>query len=65
MPTSHPWTPATITAVQSASILRELGLVGALSLATASVVRHAHHRAVAKAPVEDSANPRIKPKPRA
>jgi hypothetical protein len=65
MPTGHPWTHATIPAVQSASVLRELGLVGALSLATASVVKFAHHRAAAEAPVEDSANPRFELNPRA
>jgi hypothetical protein len=54
MPTSHPWTAATITAVQSAPVLRDLGLVGALSLVAAPVVKLAHDHAVAEAPVEDT-----------
>ena len=65
MPTGHPWTPATITAVQSTSVLRELGSVGALSLAAASVVRFAHDHSVAETPLEDSANPRVELESRA
>ena len=50
MPTCTTCHPATITAVQSASVVRELGFAGALSIAAASVLRIGHKRTVADAP---------------
>jgi hypothetical protein len=54
MPVLPPaWHPATITTIHSASTLRDLGLVGALSLAAASAVRLGHDRAAAETTAAD------------
>jgi hypothetical protein len=60
MPVLPPaWHPATITAIHTASALRDLGLAGAFSLAAASAVRFGHDRAAAGTTVVDV--PRVAP----
>ena len=49
-----PWTLATSTTIHTASAVRDLGLVGALSLAAGSVVKFGHDRVAANTSAEDS-----------
>jgi hypothetical protein len=54
MPVLPPaWHSATITTIHSACALRDLGLVGELSLAAASAVRFGHDRAAAETTAAD------------
>jgi hypothetical protein len=55
MPVLPPaWHPATITAVHSATAVRDLGLVGALSLAAAFAAGFGHDRAAARTTAVDA-----------
>jgi hypothetical protein len=63
MPTCTTCHPAAITAVQSASVVREIGIAGVLSMAAATVLRSRYKRAVADPPAAGSARQRPEQKP--
>ena len=55
MPTNPPvWHQAAVTTVQISSAVRELGAVGAVSLAAASVVRSGRDRAAGEIAVDSA-----------